>query len=79
MKLKAQLNVRVAPACVALIKLERKNIPGCNSDGEALQSLIFRASTSPQARQIIRQAALKDPLQAAAQRAREVDHAKHKS
>jgi hypothetical protein len=64
---------------VELIKLERKSIPGCNSDGEALQSLIFRASTSPQARQIIRQAALKDPLQAAAQRAREVDHAKHKS
>jgi hypothetical protein len=77
--MKTQLNVRITPVCVELIKLERKSIPGCNSDGEALQSLIFRASTSPQARQIIRQAALKDPLQAAAQRAREVDHAKHKS
>jgi len=64
---------------VELIKLERKSIPDCNSGGEALQSLIFRASTSPQARQIIRQAALKDPLQAAAQRAWEVDHAKPKS
>ena len=77
--MKTQLNVRLIPVCVELIKLERKSIPGCNSDGEALQSLIFRASTSPQARQMIRQAALKDPLQAAAQRAREVDHAKHKS
>jgi len=77
--MKTQLNVRLIPACLELIKLERKSIPGCNSDGEALQSLIFRASTSPQARQIIRQAALKDPLQAAAQRAREADHAKRKS
>ena len=77
--MKTQLNVRITPVCVELIKLERKFIPGCNSDGEALESLIFRASTSPQARQIIRQAALKDPLQAAAQRAREADHAKQKS
>ncbi len=77
--MKTQLNVRLLPVCVELIKLERKSIPGCSSDGEALESLIFRASTSPEARQIIRQAALKDPLQAAAQRAREADHAKHKS
>ena len=65
--------------CVDLIKLERKSIPGCNSDGEALESLIFRASTSPQARQIIRQTVLKEPLYAAAQRAWEADHAKRKS
>jgi hypothetical protein len=39
----------------------------------------IRASTSPQARQLITQAALKYPLFAAAQRAAEVDHAKHKS
>ena len=77
--MKTQLNVRLIPVCVELIKLERKSIPGCNSDGEALQSLIFRASTSPQARQIIRQAALKDPLQAAAQRAWEAEQAEHKS
>ena len=77
--MKTQLTVRVTKVCVELIKLERKSIPGCNSNGEALESLIFRASTSPQARQIIRQAALKDPLQAAAQRAWEADHAKRKS
>jgi len=65
--------------CVDLIKLERNSIPGCNSDGEALESLIFRASTSPQARQIIRQTVLKEPLYAAAQRAWEADHAKRKS
>ncbi len=77
--MKSQLNVRILPVCVELIKLERKSIPGCNSDGEALQSVIFRASTSPQARQIIRQAAMKDPLFVAAQRAWEADHAKPKS
>jgi hypothetical protein len=77
--MKIQLNARILPVCVELIKLERKSIPGCNSDGEALQSLIFRASTSPQARQMIRQAALKHPLQAAAQRAWEANHANHKS
>ena len=77
--MKTQLNARILPVCVELIKLERKSIPGCNSDGVALESLIYRASTSPQARQIIRQAALKDPLQAAAQRAWEADHAKRKS
>ncbi len=48
MQLKSQLNVRIAPACVALIKLERRNIPGCASDGEALESIIFRAATSPE-------------------------------
>jgi hypothetical protein len=69
----------ITPVCVDLIKLERKSIPGCNSDGEALESLIFRASTSPQARQIIRQTVLKEPLYAAAQRAWEADHAKRKS
>jgi hypothetical protein len=77
--MKTQLNARILPVCVELIKLERKSIPGCNSDGVALESLIYRASTSPQARQIIRQAALKDPLQAAAQRAWEADHAKPKT
>ena len=76
--MKTQLTVRVTQVCVELIKLERKSIPGCGSDGEALESMIFRASTSPQARQIITKAALKDPLFAAAQRAWEADHAKPK-
>ncbi len=71
--MKTQLNARINPVCVELIKLERKSIPGCNSDGKALESLIFRASTSPQARQIIRQAALKNPLQAAAHAAAQLD------
>ena len=62
-----------------LIKLERKSIPGCISDGEALESMIFRAATLPDARQLITQAVLKDPLYAAAKRAREADHAKPKS
>ena len=57
--MKAQLNVRVTPVCVDLIKLERKSIPDCTSDGAALQSMILRASTSPQALQLITQAALK--------------------
>jgi hypothetical protein len=74
---KTQLNVRVNPVSVELIKLERKSIPGCNSDGEALEAMIFRAVTSPQARQIITQAAMKDPCLAAARRAWEADHAKH--
>ena len=69
----------ITPVCVDLIKLERKGIPGRNSDGEALESLIIRASTSPQARQIIRQTVLKEPLYAAAPRAWEADHAKRKS
>ena len=62
-----------------LIKLERKSIPGCISDGEALESMIFRAATSPEARQLITQAAQHDPLYAAAQHAWEADHAKQKS
>ena len=72
MKLKSQLNVRLAPVCMDLIKLERKSIPGCNSDGEALEALVYRASTSPQARTLITQAALKEPLFVAAQCAWEV-------
>jgi len=71
--------VRITPVCVELMKLERKSIPGCSINGEALESLIFRASTSPEARQIIMQAAMKNPLFAAAHRTREADHAKGKS
>ena len=76
MKLKSQLNVRLAPVCVDLIKLERKTIPGCASDGEALESIIFRAATSPQARAILMEAALKDPLYAAAHAGWEAERAK---
>jgi hypothetical protein len=68
MKLKAQLNVRVAPACVALIKLERKLIPGCASDGQALESIIYRAATSAAAIAILTQAAMEEPIFAAAMR-----------
>ena len=68
--LKAQLNVRLNPACVELIKLERQTLPGCHSDGEALESIIFRSAVSEEARQIIRRAAAreaaKDPLFVAA-------------
>jgi hypothetical protein len=71
---KAQLNVRLNHACMELIKLERRNIPGCASDGEALESIIFRSATSPEARQIIKRAAAKEPLFAAATLALEMDH-----
>jgi len=71
---KAQLNVRLSQACLELIKLERRNIPGCASDGEALESIIFRSATSPEARQIIKRAAAKEPLFAAATLAWELDH-----
>jgi len=64
--MKSQLNVRITPVCMDLIKLERKSIPDCNSDGEALEALVYRASTSPQARTLITQAAMKEPLFAAA-------------
>jgi hypothetical protein len=70
---KAQLNVRINHVCVELLKLERKSLPGCTSDGEAVESLILRASTSPEARQIIKQAVAQDPLFSAAQRAWELD------
>ena len=79
MQLKSQLNVRIAPVCVDLIKLERKSIPGCASDGEALESVIFRAATSPQARAILMEAALNNPLYAAAHAGWEAERAKRKS
>ena len=66
--MKAQLNIRLAPVCVDLIKLERKNIPDCASDGEALESIIFRAATSPAAHALVMAAATKEPLFAAAMR-----------
>ena len=78
MKLKSQLNVRLTPVCVDMIKLERKSIPGCTSDGEALESIIFRAATSPQARAILMEAALKDPLYAAAHAGWQAEHAARK-
>jgi hypothetical protein len=62
-----------------LIKLERKNIPGCASDCEALESIIFRSTTPPEARQLITQAAQKEPLNVAAQPVWEADHAKRVS
>ena len=77
--MKAQLNVHINQACVELLKLERTGLPGCTSDGEAVESSIFRASTSPEACQLITQGILKDPLYAVAQGAWEADHAKRKS
>ena len=75
--LKAQLNVRLNPACVELIKLERRTLPDCHSDGEALESIIFRSAVSDEARQIIRRAAVreaaKDPLFVAAGLAQETE------
>ena len=75
MQPKAQLNVRVNHACVRLIKLERQNIPGCASDGEALESIIFRSATSPAARKIIIESVVQEPIFAAAAAAWEVEHA----
>ena len=58
--LESQVNVRLNPACVELIKLERRTLPGCHSDGEALESIIFRSAVSEEARQIIRRAAARE-------------------
>ena len=66
---KSQLNIRINPVCMELIKLERKSLPGCNSDGEAVESLILRASTSPEAHQILKQAFARNPFFTATQRA----------
>lgn len=66
---KSQLNIRINPVCMELIKLERKSLPDCNSDGEAVESLILRASTSPEANQILKQAFARNPFFKATQRA----------
>jgi len=66
---KSQLNIRINPVCMELIKLERKSLVGCNSDGEAVESLILRASTSPEANQILKQAFARNPFFTATQRA----------
>jgi hypothetical protein len=66
---KSQLNIRINPVCMELIKLERKSLVACNSDGEAVESLILRASTSPEANQILKQAFARNPFFTATQRA----------
>ena len=66
---KEQLNVRISSIYKELIGIERDNIPNCASDGEALESLILRASTSPAAIKAICHAALKEPFFAAAHHA----------
>jgi len=66
---KEQLNVRVSSIYKELIRIERDNLPNCASDGEALESLILRASTSPAAIKAISLAVLKEPLFAAAHHA----------
>lgn len=63
---KPQLNVRVHPVVMKLIQLERASIPGCAGDGEALESIVFRSANSPEARTAIMQAAMSEPLLAAA-------------
>ena len=68
-QIKTQLNVRLIPVVVELIKLERASIPGCASDGEALESIVLRSATTPEARRLILAAAMKYPLFAAAHRA----------
>ena len=70
-QIKTQLNVRLIPVVVELIKLERASIPGCASDGEALESIVLRSATTPKARQLILAAAMQNPLFAAAHRALE--------
>jgi hypothetical protein len=63
---KPQLNVRVHPLVMKLIQLERASIPGCAGDGAALESIVFRSASSPEARNAIMQAAMSEPLLAAA-------------
>ena len=66
---KEQLKVRITSIYKELIGIERRSIPNCASDGEALESLILRASTSPAAIKAICHAALKEPFFAAAHQA----------
>ena len=63
---KPQLSVRVHPLVMKLIQLERASIPGCAGDGAALESIVFRSASSPEARNAIIQAAMSEPLIAAA-------------
>lgn len=61
---KVPLNCRLAPLVKALINLERDS-GGHNSEGEAVEALVLRASDSPAAHQLVLAQAEKDPMYAA--------------
>jgi hypothetical protein len=69
---KVQLSCRVSPLVRNLIALEREQ-GGCESDGEAVEALIMRASTSPEAYNLMLAEAGKDPLFAALRNAMAVN------
>jgi len=66
------------PSGSKLLTLAAASVSPANYRG-LLESIIFRAPTSPQSRQLITQAALKEPLFAAAHLAWDTEHAKRKS
>jgi hypothetical protein len=61
---KIQLSARISPLARNLITLERDQ-GGWESDGEAVEALVLRASTSPEARKLMLAVADKNPLFAA--------------
>jgi len=63
-QVKVQLSARISPLARALLTLERDQA-GWESDGEALEALILRASTSAEAYKMMLDRAGKDPLFAA--------------
>jgi hypothetical protein len=63
-QVKIQLSCRISPLARTLVSLER-DTGGWESDGEAVEALILRASTSPEAYQLMLEQAGKDPLFAA--------------
>lgn len=60
---KIQFGARISPLAKALIALEREQNGG--SYGEAVERLIYRASTSTEAHKLILEEASKDPQLAA--------------
>lgn len=58
---KIQLSCRVSKLVKMLIEIERKTA-GCNSEGDAVESIVLRASTAPEAQRLIMEEAQKNPL-----------------
>lgn len=56
---KVQVNCRVSPLAKKLIKLEQRHF---ESEGQAVEALVLRASTSPEAHALILEEAKTNPL-----------------
>ena len=71
---KVQLSCRISPLARTLVSVERK-AGGWESDGEAVDALILRASTSLEAYELMQAEANKNPLFAALRNAQAVNSA----